>query len=140
MESFVRVSIEEPEDVGCEEGEDSVENDEGEGKNCSSENVVVMRRFSNLNHEQTFPSLNRGSDGLRHRRSGSVEQGTRDRSYSKKPVCFVKAHGHPTPVVAMPSTEVREAIKSFTSAIDQALQLVSINSNIHSIINKHLRN
>lgn len=43
-------------------------------------------------------------------------------------------HIKDAPVIALPSTELREAIKSFTTAVEYALKVASENSRVDSII------
>lgn len=95
---------------------------------------LVFERYNSDGTSKDSMSLN--ASGLRQRRNAKTEQRDQPRESVNVSSKLADFDYQSTPVAAMPSTEIREAIKFFTIAIDQALQLVSVNKKASALIDR----
>lgn len=92
--------------------------------------IVAMAR-TNSRHSAA-PERNSRDGNLRHRRTKETDK---SRSSTERPGQL--HHGNvKNSFMAMPSTEIREAIKCFRLAIDQAVDLVNTNNKLNAELDK----
>lgn len=127
MESRIRLSIRLNESLEQNVREKAKEYDEDLSAKHAENDLLVFERCGL--DELTNDSLSLKESGLRQRRNLKSEQ---KRPHQEFPGMSSKSRDEyqTTPITALPSTEMREAIKSFSSAVDQVLQLASINRRV----------